>query len=143
MFETVAVANAKAVLHKKSTVRQKDIGMELKRMRDTNIEDDEPDDPLEAARQDAVVRLIFLVFIASLVVRAWLVTGYPFCYRRPRSMRTRGTWTLHCGNGRKLKQRSTARIGQLECRQNRNRIPNVELSTGQHFHDLWTIPRRA
>ena len=56
MFETVAVANAKAVLHKKSTVRQKDIGIELKRMRDTNIEDDEPDDPLEAARQEAAVR---------------------------------------------------------------------------------------
>ena len=58
MFETVAVANAKAVLHKKSTVRQKDIGIELKRMRDTNIEDDEPDDPLEAARQEAAVRRV-------------------------------------------------------------------------------------
>ena len=55
MFETVAMANAKAVLHKKSTVRQKDIGMELKRMHDTNIEDDKPDDPLEAARREALV----------------------------------------------------------------------------------------
>ena len=132
MFETVAVANAKAVLHKKSTVRQKDIGIELKRMRDTNIEDDEPDDPLEAARQEAAVRrararVCVRVCVCPcahrLVARrcVWrLADGHPFRRRRPRSMRTRGAWTLHCGHGRKLKQWSTVRTGRHECRRHRD-----------------------
>ena len=55
MFDTVAVANAKAVMQKKSTVRQKDLDTQMKRMGDGGMDGDEPDEPAEAARREAVV----------------------------------------------------------------------------------------
>eukprot|EP01047_Picozoa_sp_COSAG01_P063341 COSAG01_NODE_8193_length_2882_cov_3.418972_1_plen_128_part_10 len=52
MFDTVSVANARAVLLKKSTVRKADVDMQMKRMSlmgDRGIDDDRPEDPAEAA----------------------------------------------------------------------------------------------
>lgn len=73
MFDTVSVANARAVLLKKSTVRKADVDMQMKRMSlmgDRGIDDDRPEDPAEAAIRETAVSLPHSSVRVSSCVRA-------------------------------------------------------------------------